>query len=74
MTDSSEAIKPVFYLDDLFDVIETSLCASEGIKPEMIGIAIPGIIHGGTMDLPPSNSIDLTKYGNHFAIEQFFRD
>ena len=74
VADSSEAIKPVFYLEDLFDVIETSLCPSEGIKPEMIGIAIPGIIHGGTMDLPPSNSIDLTKYGNHFAIEQFFRD
>lgn len=74
VTDSSEAIKPVLYLEDLFDVIETSLCASEGIKPEMIGIAIPGIIHDGTIDLPSSNSIDLKKYGNHFAIETFFRN
>ncbi|MEE8808058.1 MAG: ROK family protein [Lactimicrobium sp.] len=71
---TGEVIKPVFYLEDLYDVIETNLCSCRGPVPEMISIALPGIIHEGKMDLPPTRTIDLTKYGNHFAIEQFFRD
>ena len=74
-TETSVVTKPKFSLADICDIIETYRCSCSGkMKIDAIGIAVPGIIHNGMIDLRPSETIDLTKGQDNFDISSYFNE
>ncbi len=69
-------IKKRLLTKDIEDVIDTQVCSCSGkIEVDRIGIAIPGIVHNGVLDLPRTTNTDLTDGGrNHFPMQQYFEE
>lgn len=53
-----EVIKETFYLDDMIDIIHTTIITQKCSSPvQAVGIAIPGMIHDGKLEFYDKNNI-----------------
>ncbi len=75
--ETTEVIKPLLTCQDLEDIIDTqiSTCRCSSRKFDAIGIATPGIINEGRLDLPITHTIDLHyNHQNQSEIVKHFEE
>ncbi len=63
-------------LEDINDIIKTQALGRDGkINVDKIGIAIPGMVHDGKLDLPKTRYLDLNNgQQNGFEIKKWFEE
>lgn len=76
VTINQEVIKQTLNIQDIEDVIKTQICSCTGEKKvDAVGIAVPGILHDGKLDLPKTSMVDLQNgEENNFEIEAYFKE
>ena len=75
ITLSETVIKRRVTIRDLTDIIDTQVCSCSGkVNADVVGIAVPGVVRGGWLELAPRRTHDLTLGKNTFDLGGFFSE
>ncbi len=68
-------LKKTLDLEDIDDIIDTQVCQNTATPFKAIGIALPGIVQDGKLDLPKTKSVNLQgEKSNFFNIQKYYED
>lgn len=68
-------IKRRLTIRDLTDIIDTQVCACSGkVNADVVGIAVPGVVRDGWLELAPRRTHDLTMGKELFDLSGYFNE
>ena len=75
VTLSDRVIKRKLVVHDLTDIIDTQVCPCSGrLNADLVGIALPGVVHDGKIDLPARPTHDLTMGKDDFVLGDYLNE